>query len=444
MKKLIFLTTVLTFIFTLAACGGDDSITVTVGVDSDEMGNALVEKWENDFPDSEINLAFENYDSVNSETGGMQGLELSQDNAPDVALVIDGEVIGREGAVNPLPQNLIDIGYDDTLENVFTSINQLDYFYLPAFYDGMVFSWNRTMLEEWDVDLTDSNGNNLPDAIDSWEKIFAMADDYGMDVDDRPMFRDESILEFYPISLDEVWSGYSSLTAGGWELFSSGNYDDPEFDNPAFLEGLKFIEAFSQTNMSVDETGNKKSAGEMTWRWEDTYLEGDHPFSLVGTWMDVENAIESNDLDLEFSVMPTWNDEQLRPLMKTKGFVVNGFTPYETESFEVLEWLYTEATMATMINNSAYLPALSSESDIFPEMDAAFKEDFSIAMEANAFEVSATLPNNPSTAAMDVYYNIDLNLVLRDLWDGEITPEEAQADIVEAANDWMESNNTLD
>lgn len=443
MKKLVLLSAMLTFVFTLAACG-DDGITITVGVDSDDMGNALVEQWENDFPDSEINLAFENYGSVNSETGGMQGLELSQDNAPDVALVIDGEVIGREGAVNPLSQELQEVGYDHTLENVFASINQLDYFYLPAFYDGMVFSWNRTMLEEWDIDLTDSNGDNLPDAIDSWEKIFAMADDYGTNVDDRPTFRDQPILEFYPISLDEVWSGYSSLTAGGWELFSEGNFDDPEFNNPAFLDGLEFIEAFSETNMSIDETGTKKASGEMGWRWEGTYFEGDHPFSLVGTWMDVEGAMEENDLDLEFSVMPTWNEEQLRPLMKTKGFVVNGFTPHEQEAFEVLEWLYTAETMGTMINNSAYLPALQSESDIFPNMDADFKEDFAIAMEHNALEVSSTLPNNPSTAAMDVYYNIDLGLVLRDLWDGEVTPGAAQDDIVEAAKDWMENNNTLD
>jgi len=473
MKKLALFLTAFALVFGLAACAdrgderqyGDDceepdgetpcwsnelqdfiwedGAEITIGVDSDSMGAALVEQWDRDFPEMEGQLTFTNYGSQNDETSGMQGLELAQDEAPDLALVIDNELIGREGAVLPLHEYFIDIGEENTHPDAFEQVNILDYFLLPAFYDGMVFSWNRTMLEEWDVDLTDSNGDNLPDAFDSWEKIFAMADEYGVAVDDRPEFRDEPILEFFPVSLDETWSAYSSLTADGWQLFGGGNFDDPEFADESFLAGLEFIEAFSQTNMSIDETGSIRAADAMGWRWDD-YLEGDYPFSLVGTWMDVEGAMEDNDLEFEFSVMPTYNDTQLRPLMKTKGFVINGYTPYPSAASHVLKWLYTNETMGTMINNSAYLPALQEDSDFFPEMDAEFKQDFAVAMQHNQFEVAATLPENPSVRAMDVYYNIDLNEVLKDLWDGNITPEDAQADIVEAADYWIENNNTLD
>ena len=43
--------------------------------------------------------------------------------------------------------------------------------------------------------------------------------------------------------------------------------------------------------MSVEETGLKKPASSMGWRW-DAYLDGAYPFGLVGTWMDVQSKVD--------------------------------------------------------------------------------------------------------------------------------------------------------
>ena len=418
----------------------EEGAVITIGVDSDSMGAALVEKWDLDFPDLAGKLQFRNYGSVNGDDSGMQGIELAEAEAPDVALVIDNEVIGREGAVFPLHQYFIDLGAEQTHPSVFAEINILDYFLLPAFYDGMAFAWNQTMLEEWGVDLTDSNENNLPDAFDTWEKIFAMADSYGSAVEERPTFRGEPVLEFFPISLGEPWSGYSSLTAGGWQLFDEGIMDEPGFDKAEFLAGLEFIQAFSQTNMSVDDTGQKSAGDALGWRW-DAFLEGAYPFGLVGTWMDVEGQTAANDLVIRFSPMPTFEGNQLTPMMKTKGFVINGFTPYPSAASEVLRWLYTESTMGAMIESSAYLPALQEDAEIFPQIDSQMKVEFAVALLYTKLEPSGTLPNNPAARAMNVYYNIDITDFFIDIWDGLITPEDAQAAIVEAADAWIEANN---
>ena len=475
MKKLSVFATALLLVFSLAACGDrgsdyagyedceeatgadacwyeddedflvEDDATITIGVDSDDMGAALVQKWNSDFPELEGMVEFQNYGSANDDNAGMQGIELQQDEAPDVALVIDGEVIGREGSVLPLHEYFQDFGAAETHQSAFESINQLDYFYMPAFYDGMVFSWNETILEELGIDTTDSTGDNLPDAIDTWEKIFAISEDF--DADDRPEIdvpgNDDSytMYEMFPISLDEVWSGYSSLTAGGWRLFPDPEQlDEPGFDTDEFEAGLEFIQEFSETNMSVDETGSKKQAGEMGWRW-DSYLEGAYPMSLVGTWQDVDGAEEATGFNFRFSKMPTYEGEELNPLMKTKGFVINGYTPYPSAASKVLKWLYTEDTFTTMIDSSAYLPSLQEESIIFPEIESDNKEEFALGMENNHLEISGTLPNNADVPAMDVYYKLDLGDFLRDIWDGEMTPAEARQAITEDADAWIEENN---
>jgi arabinogalactan oligomer/maltooligosaccharide transport system substrate-binding protein len=423
----------------------EEDAVVEIGVDNNTMGAALIEQWNADYPDLANKLVYRNYGSVNGASTGMQGIQDGQGEAPDVALVIDNEVTGKEASVLPLHPYFVDLANEQTLESVNTGINKTGTYFLSSFYDGMTFSWNKTMLEALDISLTDSNNDGLPDAFDTFEEIFALAESY----ETRPTFSytpdsgtevTKTIREFYPLSLDEAWSAYSSLTAGGWKLFGEGDLVEPEFDAPEFLAGLEFIKAFGETNMSVDDTGAKKAASGMGWRW-DSYLDGDYPFSLVGTWMDVDGKEASNNLDFKFSALPTFDGEQLSPLMKTKGFVVNAYTLYPSASSEVLRWLYSAETFGTMVNNSSYLPALETDAAIYPEITSENKEEFAYGMRFNHLEPAGSLPLSPTTRAMNVYYSISITGFYKDVWDGEQTPAEAQAAIVSAADAWIATNN---
>ena len=424
----------------------EEDAVISIGVDNDTMGAALVEKWDADFPALAGKLEFRNYGSANGPNSGVQGIQDSQGEAPDVALVIDNEVTGRVGSLLTLHEYFADLGLEQTLNSAFTEINATaNTYFLPAFYDGMSFSWNQTMLEALDVDLTDSNGDGLPDALDTWEKIFAWSETFTA----RPTFsytRADStvvtrdILEFFPISLDEPWSGYSSVTAGGWQLFASGDMTQPGFDEASFRAGLEFIQAFAASNMSVDDTGAKKDADAMGWRWDD-YLDGAYPFSLVGTWMDVQSKVDANNLTFRFSPMPTFNGVQLTPLMKTKGFVINGFTEAPSAASEVLRWVYTKDVMELIVETSTYLPALEADAAIFPNIAQAWKTEFSVGMSLNTLEPGGTLPNAATIRAMDVYYVIGITDYYKAVWNGTETPTTAQAAIVSAANAWIQENN---
>ncbi len=417
----------------------EEGAVIEIGVDSDDMGAALVEAWNAAYPELADKLVFRNYGSANGESSGVQGIETGQGEAPDVALVIDNEVTGNIASLLGLHEYFGDLGSEQTHNVVYEAINTKGDYYLPAFYDGMSFSWNETMLEELGVDLADENGDNLPDAFDTWEEIFAMADEW----EGRPEFDGNEILEWFPISLGEVWSGYSSVTAGGWQLFSSGDLTDPGFDDAEFEAGLAFIEEFASHDMSVDETGTQKAADAMGWRW-DAYLDGAFPFSLVGTWQDVDGKEAEHGYDFRFSPMPTYDGTQLTPFMKTKGFVVNAFTEYPSAASEVLRWLYTQDTMETMINSSAYLPALEADAAIYPEIDSVNKEEFAAGMFYNTLEPAGALPNADTIRAMNVYYSITIEDFYRAVWDGTMTPAEAQDAIASAADAWIEANNVAE
>ena len=456
MKKFFMFFAIAVFALTLAACGGgrgedaevvfdedtgsfewEEGAEIEIGVDSVSMGQALVAQWDADFPELAGMLTFREYESSNSDSSGMQGIEVGQGSAPDVALVITPQ----HAYLYELHEHLVDIGKNDTLNTAFDIFSERGYVYMPAFYDGMAFSWNETMLTEWGIDITDTTGNGLPDVFNTWEQIFEWADDYATE---RPTFNGDTIYEFFPISLQEVWSGYSSLTAGGWQLYPDGDYNTPGFDEPEFKAGLEFIQAFSDTHMNKDETGATRAGNAMSWRW-DAYLEGAYPFSLVGTWQDIEGQAEANDLTFRFGQMPTWNGQDLTPLVKTKGFVINAYTDYPSASHEVMRWLFTQDTMTTMIDNSAYLPALELDSDIMPDFsDDPIKAEFSAALSYNYFEPLIGLPNDPTIDAMRVYYELDLGDFLVEVWDGTMTPAEAQTAIHEAATAWMDTFNVAE
>ncbi|HPC72180.1 MAG TPA: extracellular solute-binding protein, partial [Treponema sp.] len=283
---------------------------IRLGVDNDILGKAIVALWDKLHPEAAGAVEYVNFGAA----GGTDQITALQGEAPDVALVIDGEVSRNEQSLLPLDAVITKAAANFAMEPFYSGANGKTIKFVPVAYDGMAFAWNKTMMEALKLDTTDKNKDGLPDAFDTWEEIFDLAKKWQAN---RPSYKGKPVNIVYPMSLDEVWSGYSNLSAGNWKIFPTKDAAKPGFDQDGFRAGLEFIKTASDAMISVEANGVKTPGASMTWRWDDALNNETAPFFLVGTWMDVNGAETKGGYDIKFGPMPTWKGVRLTPFVKT-------------------------------------------------------------------------------------------------------------------------------
>lgn len=408
---------------------------IIVGVDNDAWGNAIVELWNKKHPEYKGVVTFQNFGSA----GGIDQINTKQGEAPDLCFVIDGEVSRGVQSLSTFEKTTANVAKKVAQDTFFNNVNKNGKtYYVPVAYDGMAFSWNKTMMEALGMDTTDKNKDGLPDAYDTWEEIFA----WSKSLKTRPQYKGKDVNVVFPMNLDNQWAFYSSLTAAGWEIYKEGDPTKPGFEKKEFLAAFDFVKAASDARISVEVNGEKTPAASMGWRWDD-YLNSEiSPFALVGTWMDVDAATKATGAEFKFSSMPTWKGKKLTPFVKTKGWVINGFTKYPSATAELLRILLSTEGMQSMIDNSSYIPSLKAKAPITPDYsNDRVKQEMSAAFAYNYPEPGMALPNNASQPCMNVYYNIQIEQSYYGVYDGTRTAEEAQKEIVKNAAAWLEQNN---
>ena len=410
---------------------------ISVAVDSDAWGAAIVAMWNKAHPNHQGAVTYIHADA----TGATDKISQLQDSFADVVLAIDSEVSRNAQSLLALDPHLVWLGKHVTQPPFFEDANPAgSYVYIPLAYNGMVFAYNKTMLEKLGYSVK-TDDVNLPREFNTWEKIFALAKKWQSD---RPFYRGKHVNIVFPMSLTEVWSAYPSLTADGWEIYGDGNPLDPGFEKASFRGGLDFIKEASKADLWVLANGRRIPGSSMTGlnNWDDWLNNQTAPFSLVGTWQDVKGAMAKGHYKLGFAPMPTWHGNRLTPFVGTKGFVVNGFTHYPSAAEELYRLLYTREAMETMIKTSSYLPALRKDSPISVSYGGDWvKEEMAKAFQYSYPEPAYFLPNNQYRKAMDVYYNIPMGQIYSDVWDGKKSPAEGQAEAVALAKKWLADNN---
>jgi arabinogalactan oligomer / maltooligosaccharide transport system substrate-binding protein len=407
------------------------------GVDNDAWGNQIVALWDATYPELAGRVTFAN----NGSQGQTDALaQQTTEFAADVFMAIDGEVSRNLVHLLPFDSRLANTVKANALDIFFKAGNTTDVtVYAPMTYDGMAFIWNETMLKELGLDVSDANGDNLPDAFDTWEEIFALATSFQTN---RPSYKGNPVNIVFPLSLGEVWSGYSSLTSGGWQLFATGDATKPGYDDPKFAQGLEFILAAKEARISVEADGSVTASEGMGWRWDDVINNESAPFGLVGTWMDIAGAARTTGATYRVSRMPTYNDNQLTPFVKTKGFVINGYTKYRSAAMELMRLVYSKEGFDAMVNGTSYAPSLVDGSSLTPTLTAgSFQEQMMSAFAYNYPEPAFTLPNNPLKKGMDSAYYPFMGATLANIYDGTKTIEQAVAELIELTNAAIAADN---
>lgn len=404
----------------------EEGATLRVSVDNDDFGNAIVALWDATYPELAGQVEFVNLGAA----GSADEVAVQQGEYADVFLGIDGEMPRNASHLLALESHLANLIKENSIDSYFQAGNGAKTVYAPMTYDGMSFVWNKTMLEEILGETLEVNELGLPEKFDTWEEIFALSTEWAAN---RPTYKGNQVNIVFPLSLGEPWSGYSSTTSAGWRLYASGDALKPGYEDPKFAEGLQFILAARDAKISVEETGELTPGDAMGWRWDDVINNESAPFGLVGTWMDINAAVENTGAEFVMSPMPTYNGERLAPFVKTKGFAINAYTEYRSAAHELLRLIYSAEGFQAMVDNSSYAPSLVDGSALTPTLDASSAQaQMMKAFTFNYPEPAMMLPNNPQMKAMDAaYYGINIADFYAQIWNGDKTIDEAVAEIIE-------------
>ena len=414
----------------LAAYAVEPGAKLRFGGDNDVVGKAIVALWDATYPKLKGTVEFVNTGAA----GSTDALATQQGEYVDVFMAIDGEVSRNEShllAINPVLAKVIK---DNSLDTFFKAGNTTAAtVYAPMAYDGMAFLWNKTMLTTLGLDVADANKDNLPDKFDTWEKIFALSKTWSTT---RPTYKGNKIKIVFPSALTEVWSTYHQFTSTGWEIFSEGDGTKPGYDKATFKSGLNWLLAAKEAKITVDAAGVLTKAGDMGWRWDDVFNNESAPFGLVGTWMDIKAAATKTGSEFFISALPTFGGKNQTPFVKTKGFVINGYTKYRSAATELLRLVYSKGGFDALVTGTSYAPSLKDKSKFTPALVAGgYQEQMMKAFVYNYPEPAITLPNNPAKKAMDAsYYDGALSAALQSIWDGSKTVDQAIALLVETTN----------
>ena len=133
---------------------------------------------------------------------------------------------------------------------------------------------------------------------------------------------------------------------------------------------------------------------------------------------------------------------QLTPFVKTKGFVVNAYTENRSAATELLRLVYSKEGFQAMVDSSAYAPSLVDGSALVPTLtEGGVQSQFMMALPFNQPEPAFLLPNNPQMKAMDAAYYPFLTAIISAVWDGELTIEEAVAELIADSNEKIAIDN---
>src|SRR5574344_1982468 len=111
-----------------AALSIEPGAKIKLGLDNDLWGAAVVELWNKTYPEYAGIVEYTNFGSA----GGVDQIGLLQGEAPDVSLVIDGEVLRQVQSLATLPAAIANVASRVAQEPFYSNINKARAIYVPV------------------------------------------------------------------------------------------------------------------------------------------------------------------------------------------------------------------------------------------------------------------------------------------------------------------------
>ncbi len=400
----------------------EEKAEVCVAVPTSSFGEALKSLWAEKHPKQTDVLSYEVVSGYDARYyllhDDIDLIYISEEELPLLlknTMRVDSNVY-RNLNVNEAEQNLLHPSVLNGEETVFFAMESEGYYWFTDF----------ALLEKAGVDITDADGNNLPDSLDTFEEILAFADNCDP----------ETIFCIYPLQFAERSTFYPILTAGGWQMYSGMQSSDPGFRREEFKTSLEFI---GELGRHLFYPAQPLSSLELPYVYDQALIEGNSVFSLANPAMYRE--FEKEGADIRFSRFPSWKENILTPLHELKGYAISADCPYPNCALEVLKLILSHEGLQAFLDNTGAIACLDPERFDVPDDYRAQM------MKAAGYSISEpliALKSDTAVRAFDMYYESGWFGILRPLFDQEITASAAQEEIARLTDQWLlDHNETL-
>lgn len=424
---------------------------IRVTVDSEAYGEALKKLWIERFPDHPDALEM----VIVSEFDGKAWLN----QQADVGLIYGSEAARLNDWLLPIEDEVKEEIMPTILSQYGESVNHDCFYYVPMIGYGWVFSTNKTMLQSLGVDISDADKDGLVDALDSFEKITAWADL----LKEPLVYRDEFVQQIFQFDWDEASEWMTWLSLAGFKPFETFKAEEPGWESESFLNALQDLSELGQHTWSLDvpsieeseeeidaEEADPRRAQSSAWGAEFYLSDYTSVFSMVGTWMYYDEFEALTDQDFLFSAMPSYKGETAHPYTLSAGYVINKNTDYPNACLELLRLIRSEEGLQAYADN-AVSPLLYADFEVIEDngeeeaesrpAQITFKNEnlgqISRAMRQGAEESMVAYALDPTVRGWDMLEGIEINAVLKDVFEQRLSSEEAQSLIMEKAAAWM-------
>lgn len=401
----------------------EDNAKIIIGVFNESFGKDLVISWNNAYPDYVGMLSYERVlpDEKGELLEKLPAFDLIQVKSENVPLYFN-DLIGFDESFSEILDN-------EKLSKFSGSINQEEYFFIPFDIEGLLFAYNKTMLEEFNVELSDLDKNGLPESIDSFEKIGILANDWRKN---QVKYLDQDIENIFSFPLNDQTAMIPFLQNSDYRLIQGVSAEMMNVDEP-LLMALKNLKTLGSYSWRYDKSLDNDS----DWNYEEILDNQSAPFLLVGNWMYYDYYQTSKAYELVFSKLPQLNELELAMPSSVSGFVLNKDTLYPNAANAVLKHVKEPEGIQVTINNGL-IPIVNN--DLLNV--EGFKIDHNTKQQLKAYQYSEPSPlqaflQKPQKRGWDILLEVDFRDVIKGVFLGDIKPEAGQIEIIDLISDWL-------
>ncbi len=398
----------------------EENAQITIGVYEENFGSQITEVLNEYYPGVYSYVVIDE-----SIPESLEELDIIQTKVENVPLLYD--------YLNPLDDQFDDLLENDYLLRFSKEVNQIDNYFMPFDVKGLLFAYNKTMLEELNVDLIDSNNDGLPDSIDSFEKIGEMAKKWKQD---QITYLDDPLTRVFSFPFNDQLSMISFIENSEYRLIDgiSGEEMNVSID---LANALEEFQKLGQYPWFL----NDESMENMVWDYEEVLSNQSAPFMFVGNWMFYEQHQLSNAYELVFSKLPKINESEITTLSSISGFVLNKDSLYPNAQNQFIKFIKNSKGVETSIN-STLIPIIDPQllAQLETEIDSTIYEQIIAYTYSNPIQLHA-FESNPSIRAYNVYLQVDFRDIWKDLFLNKIDATEAQLMMIERIEVWLEEYN---